>query len=122
MIAVWLMNHILYSWGTKGDNSISKDLGVVKKKKTKDGQADDDSFEEVLPADMLDANTQYQEALQDLEKKQVEKEVRRVYSYSRRYTYICLCLCSHLRSMARRIIIDHSAPILCLHGLHVMLY
>lgn len=74
-----MANESLHSWGTKGDNSISKDLGVVKKKKTKEGQSDDDAFEEVLPADMLDANTQYKEALQDLEKKQVEKEVCVVY-------------------------------------------
>ncbi|KAI7875107.1 chitin synthase 1, partial [Lichtheimia hyalospora FSU 10163] len=82
------------SWGTKGDNSISKDLGVVKKKKTKDGKSDDDAFEEVLPADMPDANAQYKEALQDLESKQVEKEPPRKHDkedYYRSFrTYLVL--------------------------------
>ncbi|KAI7853316.1 chitin synthase 2 [Circinella umbellata] len=61
------------SWGTKGDNTVSKDLGVVKKQKKDKGDGED-TVEIDLPADQVDVNSQYDEALNDLEKKEKPKE------------------------------------------------
>ncbi|KAI8098574.1 chitin synthase 1 [Halteromyces radiatus] len=48
------------SWGTKGDNGMSSDLGVVKKTET------DHTVELVLPADEGDINLDYEAALNDI--------------------------------------------------------
>lgn len=62
------------SWGTKGDNGVSTDLGVVKAKKDKDGEH---SVEVALPTDQKDLNEQYDEACIDLKKKVVEAHQKR---------------------------------------------
>ncbi|KAI9497204.1 chitin synthase 1 [Zychaea mexicana] len=62
------------SWGTKGDNTVSKDLGVVKKQKKGSGDTGEDTVEIVLPADQIDINSQYDEALLELEKKEKPSE------------------------------------------------
>jgi chitin synthase len=51
------------SWGTKGDNSVSTDLGVVKAKKGKDGEH---TVEVDLPTEQKDLNDQYEEACLEL--------------------------------------------------------
>ncbi|OAD00511.1 chitin synthase [Mucor lusitanicus CBS 277.49] len=51
------------SWGTKGDNGVSTDLGVVKGKKTKDGEHE---VEVAVPTEQKDLNEQYDEACLDL--------------------------------------------------------
>ncbi|KAI8384634.1 chitin synthase 1 [Radiomyces spectabilis] len=53
------------SWGTKGDNSVSTELGVVKAKKDKDGGH---SVEVELPTEQKDLNEQYEEACLELKK------------------------------------------------------
>ncbi|OBZ91077.1 Chitin synthase 1 [Choanephora cucurbitarum] len=54
------------SWGTKGDNSIAKDLGVVKVSEKEKGVK---TAEIELPADQNDINCQYDEALFALDEK-----------------------------------------------------
>ncbi|KAI7873014.1 chitin synthase 1 [Spinellus fusiger] len=62
------------SWGTKGDNSVSTDLGVVKAKIDKDGN---NTVEVALPTEQKDLNEQYEEACVDLKRiVVVEKEHR----------------------------------------------
>jgi chitin synthase len=51
------------SWGTKGDNGVNTDLGVVKGKKTKDGEHE---VEVSAPTEQKDLNEQYDEACLDL--------------------------------------------------------
>ncbi|CAO3590746.1 unnamed protein product [Absidia cylindrospora] len=53
------------SWGTKGDNGVATDLGVVKTKKDKDGSH---TVEVEAPTEQKDLNEQYEEALLDLKK------------------------------------------------------
>ena len=55
-----------YSWGTKGDNSVAKDLGVVKVSEKEKGVK---TVEIELPADQHDINCQYDEALFALDEK-----------------------------------------------------
>lgn len=52
---------MIQSWGTKGDNSNSEDLGVVKVSERKKGVKTADV---VVPVD--DINTQYEEALKSI--------------------------------------------------------
>lgn len=59
------------SWGTKGDNSVAKDLGVVKVSEKDKGVK---TVEIELPADQHDINCQYDEALFALDEKQVRNE------------------------------------------------
>lgn len=54
------------SWGTKGDNSIATDLGVVKSKKDATGEH---TVEVAVPTEEKDLNAQYEEACLDLTKK-----------------------------------------------------
>ncbi|KAL0079551.1 chitin synthase [Phycomyces blakesleeanus] len=56
------------SWGTKGDNGIAKDLGVVKVSNDSQGV---ETVEIELPADQLDINLEYEEALLALENKPI---------------------------------------------------
>ncbi|KAI7894787.1 chitin synthase 1 [Mucor mucedo] len=51
------------SWGTKGDNGVSTDLGVVKSSKGKDGESE---VEVAAPTEQKDLNEQYDEACMDL--------------------------------------------------------
>ncbi|KAI8081997.1 chitin synthase 2 [Gilbertella persicaria] len=51
------------SWGTKGDNGVSTDLGVVKSSKGKDGESE---VEVAAPTEQKDLNEQYDEACLDL--------------------------------------------------------
>ncbi|KAI8378736.1 chitin synthase 1 [Choanephora cucurbitarum] len=51
------------SWGTKGDNGVSNDLGVVKASKGKDGESE---VEVAAPTEQKDLNEQYDEACLDL--------------------------------------------------------
>jgi chitin synthase len=51
------------SWGTKGDNGVSTDLGVVKASKGKDGESE---VEVAAPVEQKDLNEQYDEACMDL--------------------------------------------------------
>lgn len=69
----WYIKFYLSSWGTKGDNSVAKDLGVVKVSEKDKGVK---TVEIELPADQYDINCQYDEALFALDEKQVKKEVR----------------------------------------------
>lgn len=57
------------SWGTKGDNSVATDLGVVKSKKNDKGEH---TVEIALPTEQKDLNELYEEACLDLTKKVVE--------------------------------------------------
>lgn len=59
-------NFDAYSWGTKGDNSVAKDLGVVKVSEKEKGVK---TVEIELPADQHDINCQYDEALFALDEK-----------------------------------------------------
>ncbi|KAF7729636.1 Chitin synthase, class 1 [Apophysomyces ossiformis] len=54
------------SWGTKGDNTVSTDLGVVKAKKDASGEH---SVEIEVPTEQKDLNEQYEEACLELKKK-----------------------------------------------------
>ncbi|KAI7870953.1 chitin synthase 1 [Spinellus fusiger] len=54
------------SWGTKGDNGVSTDLGVVKAKTDKDGGQ---SVEVEVPTEQKDLNEQYEEACLELKRK-----------------------------------------------------
>lgn len=54
------------SWGTKGDNTIATDLGVVKSKKDAAGEH---VLEVAVPTEQQDLNAQYEEACLDLTKK-----------------------------------------------------
>lgn len=62
------------SWGTKGDNGVSTDLGVVKGKKTKDGEHE---VEVSLPTEQKDLNEQYDEACLDLKATVVPEKSKR---------------------------------------------
>ena len=62
------------SWGTKGDNSVSTELGVVKAKKGKDG---DHHVEVEVPTEQKDLNEQYEEACLELKKQVVEAPEKR---------------------------------------------
>lgn len=53
------------SWGTKGDNTVSTELGVVKAKKGKDGEH---HVEVEVPTEEKDLNEQYEEHCQDLKR------------------------------------------------------
>ncbi|KAJ2959394.1 hypothetical protein NQZ79_g5167 [Umbelopsis isabellina] len=57
------------SWGTKGDNSVATDLGVVKSKKNDKGEH---TVEVSVPTEQKDLNALYEEACLDLTKKVVE--------------------------------------------------
>ncbi|KAG2184796.1 hypothetical protein INT43_000709 [Umbelopsis isabellina] len=57
------------SWGTKGDNSVATDLGVVKSKKNDKGEH---TVEVSVPTEEKDLNALYEEACLDLTKKVVE--------------------------------------------------
>jgi chitin synthase len=57
------------SWGTKGDNSVATDLGVVKSKKNENGEH---TIEIAVPTEQKDLNEMYEEACLDLSKKVVE--------------------------------------------------
>nr|P87073.1 RecName: Full=Chitin synthase 1; AltName: Full=Chitin-UDP acetyl-glucosaminyl transferase 1; AltName: Full=Class-II chitin synthase 1 [Phycomyces blakesleeanus NRRL 1555(-)]BAA19857.1 chitin synthase [Phycomyces blakesleeanus] len=59
------------SWGTKGDNTVSTDLGVVKSKKDGSG---DTTVEVEVPTEQKDINEAYEEACVELTR-QVEPEV-----------------------------------------------
>ncbi|KAI9019533.1 chitin synthase 1 [Phycomyces nitens] len=59
------------SWGTKGDNTVSTDLGVVKSKKDGSG---DVTVEVEVPTEQKDINEAYEEACVELTR-QVEPEV-----------------------------------------------
>ncbi|KAI8374498.1 chitin synthase 1 [Radiomyces spectabilis] len=54
------------SWGTKGDNTLDKDLGIAKTDKNQQGTQ---VVEMELPADQVDINFEYEEALIDIERK-----------------------------------------------------
>lgn len=54
------------SWGTKGDNTVATDLGVVKSKKDASGEH---TVEVAVPTEQKDLNAQYEEACLDLTKK-----------------------------------------------------
>lgn len=60
-----------YSWGTKGDNSISKDLGVVKVAEKDKGVK---TVEVEVPVE--DINTKYEEALSSIGEKSTHHEVK----------------------------------------------
>ncbi|KAG2225556.1 hypothetical protein INT45_013667 [Circinella minor] len=62
------------SWGTKGDNSVSTELGVVKAKKGKDG---DQHVEVEVPTEQKDLNEQYEEACMELKRQVVEVPEKR---------------------------------------------
>ncbi|KAI8344545.1 chitin synthase 1 [Chlamydoabsidia padenii] len=62
------------SWGTKGDNGVATDLGVVKTKKDKDGTH---TVEVEAPTEQKDLNEQYEEALLDLRKVVKAEETHR---------------------------------------------
>ncbi|OAD80919.1 glycosyltransferase family 2 protein [Phycomyces blakesleeanus NRRL 1555(-)] len=62
------------SWGTKGDNGVSTDLGVVKAKTDKDGGQ---SVEVEVPTEQKDLNEQYEEACLDLKRKFVPEAEHR---------------------------------------------
>lgn len=47
-------------------------MGVVTRQKKTGGSKDEEEVELVLPADQLDINSEYEEALQDLERKKVD--------------------------------------------------
>lgn len=57
------------SWGTKGDNSVATDLGVVKSKKNDQGEH---TVEVSVPTEEKDLNALYEEACLDLTKKVAE--------------------------------------------------
>jgi chitin synthase len=52
------------SWGTKGDNTVATDLGVVKPKK--DSETGEHTVEVELPTEEKDLNELYEEACSDL--------------------------------------------------------
>lgn len=70
----WRGSHfviIIISWGTKGDNGVAKDLGVVTKVSKEEGEV-----ELELPTDPQDIENQYGAALMELERKVAPAEVR----------------------------------------------
>lgn len=64
---------LVFSWGTKGDNSIDKDLGVVRVSDEKEKGIKTVEIE--LPADQYDINCQYDSALFALDAKPSKNEV-----------------------------------------------
>jgi chitin synthase len=64
---------LVFSWGTKGDNSIDKDLGVVRVSDEKEKGIKTVEIE--LPADQYDINCQYDSALFALDAKPSKSEV-----------------------------------------------
>lgn len=62
------------SWGTKGDNTVATDLGVVKHKKDSTGEA---TVEVELPTEQKDLNEIYDEACLDLQKEVVPEKQHR---------------------------------------------
>ncbi|KAG1450422.1 hypothetical protein G6F56_008354 [Rhizopus delemar] len=62
------------SWGTKGDNSVSTDLGVVKSSKGKDGTSE---VEVDLPTEQKDLNEQYEEACLELKVAPIPENTKR---------------------------------------------
>ncbi|KAH8550919.1 chitin synthase 1 [Umbelopsis sp. PMI_123] len=62
------------SWGTKGDNSVATDLGVVKSKKNDNGEH---TVEISVPTEQKDLNEMYEEACMDLSKKVIEEPSHR---------------------------------------------
>lgn len=62
-----------FSWGTKGDNTIAKDLGIVKVSDEKEKGVKTAEVE--LPADQYDINCQYDAALFALDDRPSKMEV-----------------------------------------------
>lgn len=63
------------SWGTKGDNTVATDLGVVKQKK--DSETGESTVEVELPTEQKDLNEIYEEACLDLRKEFVPEKQHR---------------------------------------------
>lgn len=63
------------SWGTKGDNTVATDLGVVKHKK--DSETGEHTVEVELPTEQKDLNEIYEEACLDLSKEFVPEKQHR---------------------------------------------
>lgn len=63
------------SWGTKGDNTVATDLGVVKSKK--DSETGEHTVEVELPTEQKDLNEIYEEACLDLSKEYVPEKQHR---------------------------------------------
>jgi len=63
------------SWGTKGDNTVATDLGVVKSKK--DSETGEHTVEVELPTEQKDLNEIYEEACLDLSKEFVPEKQHR---------------------------------------------
>lgn len=64
------------SWGTKGDNIVATDLGVVKQTK-KDSETGEHLVEVELPTEQKDLNEIYQEACMDLRKEVIPEKQHR---------------------------------------------
>ncbi|KAI8636718.1 chitin synthase 2 [Parasitella parasitica] len=63
------------SWGTKGDNTVATDLGVVKHKK--DSETGEHLVEVELPTEQKDLNEIYEEACMDLRKEFIPEKQHR---------------------------------------------
>ncbi|KAL9548850.1 Chitin synthase, class 1 [Mucor bainieri] len=63
------------SWGTKGDNTVATDLGVVKSKK--DAETGEHTVEVELPTEQKDLNEIYEEACLDLSKEYIPEKQHR---------------------------------------------
>jgi chitin synthase len=63
------------SWGTKGDNTVATDLGVVKHKK--DAETGEHTVEVELPTEQKDLNEIYEEACIDLTKEVMPEKQHR---------------------------------------------
>ncbi|KAI7905099.1 chitin synthase 1 [Cokeromyces recurvatus] len=63
------------SWGTKGDNTIATDLGVVKHKK--DAETGESMVEVEVPTEQKDLNELYEEACLDLSKEVIPEKQHR---------------------------------------------
>ncbi|KAI9486061.1 MAG: chitin synthase 1 [Benjaminiella poitrasii] len=63
------------SWGTKGDNTVATDLGVVKHKK--DSETGESMVEVELPTEQKDLNEIYEEACLDLAKEVIPEKQHR---------------------------------------------
>lgn len=72
----------LCSWGTKGDNSISTDLGAVVAVSTTQGRQEVDIE---MPADEVDINAAYEDALLAMRKKREAVKVVSIFPLDCRF-------------------------------------
>jgi chitin synthase len=97
------------SWGTKGDNTIATDLGVVQtSSKTKEGEKE--TVDSTIPTDEKDINAAYDDALHVLNSKppkaveKIDERTKQEDYYKAFRTRSAFCFPSGLEGLTKRFV------------------